>query len=65
MIAFWCFTAIGLLMSAQYKCQREYDREPSISLREQERRLDKENAALDLEISGLLGEYRMLIESKN
>ena len=62
MIAFWCFTSIGLLMSAQHKCQREHDRQPGISLREQERRLDEENMALDLEIAGLLREHRMLVE---
>ena len=62
MIAFWCITTIGLMMSAQHKCQREYDGQKSVSLREQERRLDEENMALDMEIYGLLQEHRALSE---
>jgi len=64
MIAFWCITTIGLMVSAQHRCQREYDGQKSVSLREQERRLDEENAALDMEIHELLQEYRSLSEGK-
>jgi hypothetical protein len=52
------------MVSAQHRCQREYDGQKSVSLREQERRLDEENAALDMEIHELLQEYRSLSEGK-
>lgn len=59
MMAFLCFTSIGLLVAAQTRCEREAE-SPTASLREQERRLDKQNMALDLEIAGLLEEHRRL-----
>lgn len=55
---------MGLLMSMQYKCQREFDKPNRVSLAEQERRLDEENRRLDLEIAGLLREHRRLVERR-
>jgi hypothetical protein len=62
MIVFWSLTSMGLLMSMQYKCQREFDKPYAMSLAERERRLDEESRALDLEIAGLLQEHRRLVE---
>ena len=62
MIVFWSLTSMGLLMSMQHKCQREFDNPAALSLAERERRLDEESRALDLEIAGLLQEHRRLVE---
>lgn len=60
MIALYCITATGLLLSMQYRAQREFDEQQKIPLHIMEKRLDEENIRLDNEIADLLTEHRRL-----
>lgn len=60
MIALYCITATGLLLSMQYRAQRMFDDQGKPSLEEVERRLDEENMRLDNELASLLYRHRIL-----
>jgi len=62
MIALYCITATGLLMSMQYRANRKLDEHNRPSQAEIERRLDAENMRLDNELADLLAEHRRLCQ---
>ena len=64
MIAFWCFSSMGLLISMQHRCHRQEANIRRPSLLERERMLDEENRRLDEELDLLLYDYRSLIENR-
>lgn len=64
MIAFYCITVSGLLLSMQYRCNRKLEESERPSLRQLERQLDEENERLDMEIHRLLREHRALCEGR-
>ncbi len=64
MLAFWCFSSIGLLMSLQYDHLKAEEENGKPSLQEIELQLDIENRALDREISDLLVQHRQLCKER-
>ena len=62
MILFYCLTAAGFVLVAKNKCERNIAEIQKPSLKDIERRLDAENAALDMEIDRLLLEHRRLCQ---
>ena len=60
MIALYCITATGLLLSMQYRAQRKFDEQDQLPLHLLEKKLDEENARLDNELAELLAEHRRL-----
>ena len=64
MIAFYCITVSGLLLSLQYRAQRAYDERLKPTPRQIEKMLDEENERLDCELVTLLAEHRRLSEGR-
>lgn len=59
---FWCITSAGLLLSMRHKCERDLATSERPSLKQRERMLDAQSRQLDIEIKGLLSDYRALLE---
>lgn len=60
MIALYCITVSGLLLSLQHRAQRKYDEQFKLSPVQLEKKLDAENERLDCELARLLAEHRRL-----
>jgi len=65
MIALYCITVSGLLLSLQHRAQRKDSERYRLSPKEIERRLDEESERLDVELTKLLREYRSRCEAGN
>ena len=62
MIALYCITVSGLLLSMQHRAQRKYDEQFKLSPSQLEKTLDAENQRLDCELASLLAEHRRLAQ---
>lgn len=65
MIALYCITATGLLLSMQHKANRKFETQGKMSLSELERHLEDESMRLDNELADLLAEHRRMCRGEN